>query len=149
MWNRHIRKKLKKWHLGWIKPVVHLPYWMRFKILNYDVSWKTKYDEICYEFPPQLSFIGFGLSLTFTLHSPLDCPYCYDDSYWESILIHLYKNKSGELKDTIGTAGIWHKIQEDVYYFATRPTYIVLSKQEEYYAAVSELRAASNDKIIV
>lgn len=149
MWDRHIRKKLKKWHLSWIKPVMHLPSWMRFKILNYDVGWKTKFDDIRYEFPPQLSFIGFGLSLTFTLHSPLNCPYCYDDSYWESILIHLYKNKSGELKDTIEEAGIWHKLQEDVYYFATRPSYIVLSKQDEYYAAISELKAASNDKIIV
>lgn len=149
IWNRHIRKKLKKWHLGWIKPVVCLPSWMRFKILNFDVGWKTKFNEVRYEFPPQLSFVGFGLSLTFTLHSPVTCTYCYDDTYWESILIHLYMNKSGELKNTIEEAGIWHRLEENVYYFATRPTYIVPDKQDEYYAAISEIKAKNTDKTIL
>ena len=71
VWNRDIRKKLKKWHLGWIKPIIYLPRFFRFHIINSDVYWKTKWDEIRYEFPPQLSFIGFGLSLTFTLHCPI------------------------------------------------------------------------------
>ncbi len=149
MWNSSVRRKLRKWHLGWVKPVIKLPYWTRFKIINLDVCWKTKFDEIRYEFPPQLSFVGFGLSLTFTLHSPITCTYCYDDSYWESILIHLYMNKSGELKNTIEEVGIWHRLEENVYYFATRPTYIVPDKQDEYYAAISEIKAKNTDKTVL
>lgn len=149
MWNRNIRKKLKKWHLDWIKPVMYLPSWMCFKIINLDVGWKTKWDDVRYEFPPQFSIIAFGLSLTFTLHCPIKSKYSSDDSYWESILTHLYLNQSGELKETIEQTGIWHRFNDDTYYFATRPTYIVPDKQAEYYAAISEIKATSNDKIIV
>ena len=149
MWNRNIRKKLKKWHLDWIKPVMYLPSWMRFKIINFDVGWKTKWDDVRYEFPPQFSIIGFGLSLTFTLHCPIKSEYSSDDSYWESILTHLYTNKSGELEETIEQIGIWQEHGVDVAYFALRPTYIVHDRQPEYYAAISEIKAKNTDKTIL
>ena len=107
------------------------------------MGWKTKYDDIRYEYPPQFSIVFFGLSLTFTLHCPIQNKDCYDDSYWESILLHLYRNKSGNLKKTIELAGIWHKLSEDYRYFVVRPEYIVKEKQEEYYAAVSDINAKS------
>ena len=111
--------------------------------------WKTKYDDIRYEYPPQFSIVFFGLSLTFTLHCPTEDTYCYDDSYWEAILIHLYRNKSGNLKETINEAGSWHRYSDDVHYFAVRPEYIVKEKQEEYYAAVSDLNAKSEHMNII
>lgn len=145
---------LPMWRKG---PIIHLcksksiylPIWMRFYIVNHDVGWKPKWDYVSYEFPPQFSIIAFGLSLTFTLHCPIKSKYSSDDSYWESILTHLYLNQSGELKETIEQTGIWHSLNDDTYYFATRSTYIVSDKQAEYYAAISEIKAASNDKIIV
>lgn len=148
VWNRTIRKKLRKWHLGWVKPIMYLPKFFRFRIINSDVYWKTKWDSIQYEYPPQLSFIGFGLSLTFTLHCPMHNKFSSDDSYWESILTHIYDNTSGELKETIDKTGIWHSIDDNTFYFATRPTYIVAKKQDEYYAAVSELKTYHIDKTV-
>lgn len=149
MWNSSIRRKLKMWHLDWVKPVIHLPSWMRFYIVNRDVGWKTKWDYISYEFPPQFSIIAFGLSLTFTLHCPIKSKYSSDDSYWESILTHLYLNKSGKLKETIEQTGIWHRFKDDTHYFALRPTYIVHDKQPEYYAATSEIKAENTDKTVL
>ena len=148
MWNRNIRKKLKRWHLGWVKPVMYLPVWTRFKIINFDVGWKTKWDDIRYEFPPQFSIIGFGLSLTFTLHEPLHTKYSSDDTYWEAVLTHLYMNKTGELKETVEQCGWWKRLEEDVYYFGVRPTYITQTKMNEYYAAISEIKAQNNDKTL-
>ena len=149
VWNSKVRKKLKKWHLGWIKPVMHLPSWMRFSIVNRDVGWKPKWDYVSYEFPPQFSIIAFGLSLTFTLHCPIKSEYSSDDSYWESILTHLYTNKSGELEETIEQIGIWQRLDNNTSYFALRPAYIVHDRQPEYYAAISEIKAKNTDKTIL
>lgn len=149
VWNRNIRKKLKKWHLSWIPPVIKLPSWTRFYIINYDVDWKTKWGYARYEYPPQFSIIAFGLSLTFTLHCPIKSKYSSDDSYWESILTHLYFNQSGELKETIEQTGIWRRFNDDTYYFALRPTYIVHDKQPEYYAATSEIKVENADKTVL
>lgn len=145
---------LPMWRTG---PIIHLcksksiclPIWMRFYIVNQDVSWKHKWDYVSYEFPPQFSIIAFGLSLTFTLHCPIKSKYSSDDSYWESILTHLYFNKSGELKETIEQTGIWHRFKDDTHYFALRPTYIVHDKQPEYYAATSEIKAENTDKTVL
>lgn len=152
VWNRNIRKKLKKWHLNWIPPIIQLPSWMRFHIINLDLGWKTKWDSYRYEFPPQFTIIAFGLSLSLTLHCPIHNEYACDDHYWESILNHLYKNKSGSLKETVEETGIWRMLakdeDEDIHYFAVRPEYIVPNKLEEYYAAISEIKARK-DKVIL
>ena len=151
MWNRDIRKKLKKWHLSWVKPVMYLPMWLKFKIINLDVGWKTKWDDVRYEYPPQFSIIAFGLSLTFTLHCPVSKDYCHDDSYWESILTHLYLNKPRELKETIDECGIWRRVGDEgnTEYFSVRPEFIIQAKQEEYYAATSEIKARYIHRTIV
>lgn len=153
VWNRNIRKKLKKWHLSWIPPVIYLPIWMRFHIINSDLMWKTKWDTYRYEFPPQFTIIGFGLSLSLTLHAPIHNKYACDDHYWEAILNQLYKNKSGNLKETIEETGIWRILvskdkDEDIHYFSVRPEYIVHNKLEEYYVAISEIKAKQNKVIL-
>jgi len=143
VWASPIRRKLRKYHLNWIPPIIYLPKFFTFKFVNFDVGWKTKYDDIRYEYPPQLSIVFFGLSLTFTLHCPIKDEYCSDDSYWEAILLHLYRNKSGNLKEIIEQAGVWHRFSTDCRYFAVRPEYIVKEKLEEYYAAVSDFKVKS------
>ena len=102
VWNSDIRRKLRKKHLSWIPPIIILPYWTTIKVFCWDVLWKTKYGEVRYEYPPQLSIIFFGLSLTFTLHCPLGDK--YDDDYWESILIFLY-NSNHTIEDAVKEAG--------------------------------------------
>lgn len=147
---------LPVWRTG---PIIHLcksksiylPIWMRFYIVNQDVAWKHKWDYVSYEFPPQFSIIAFGLSLTFTLHCPVSKDYCHDDSYWGSILTHLYLNKSGELKETIDECGIWRRVGDEgrTEYFSVRPEFIIQDKQEEYYATTSEIKARYINRTIV
>ena len=89
-WNRDIRRKLRKWHLSWIPPVIQLPMWLSFYVFNHDMIWKTKFEDYRFEFPPQFTIVFFGISLSFWLQAPVD----KDDtlgyySYWESILWYL------------------------------------------------------------
>lgn len=150
VWYRSIRKKLKKWHLSWVPPIVQLPYWMSFHIFNWELCWKTKWDDFRFEFPPQFTIVAFGLSLTFTVHCPVNNEYSCDDHYWEAMLDFIY-SKSHTLKEAIETSGIWRKWDKDgkeVDYFAVRPEYIVSNKLEEYYAATSEIKARK-EKVIL
>lgn len=152
IWNRDIRKKLKKWHLSWVKPVIQLPIWMRFYILNMDVCWKTKFDDIRYEFPPQFTIVAFGLSLTFTLHSPIQNDLLYDDHYWEAMLNFVHKNHSHTIREAIESAGIWSRFSEDmskrIYFFAFRPEFLQKRWLPGYYIATHDLRVKENKEIL-
>lgn len=90
-WNRDIRKKLRKWHLSWIPPVIQLPLWLSFYIFNHDMIWKTKFEDYRFEFPPQFTIVFFGISLSFWIQAPVedkDNIWEYYN-YWESILWYL------------------------------------------------------------
>ena len=120
-------------------------------IANYDVMWKSKWGEIRYEDPPVFAISLFGLCLAFSLHCPVQNACCCDDLYWESILIHVYNNKSGTLGETIDKAGIWSRFSKDydrLYYFAVRPEYIKPEYIEEYYAEISKIKANRNTLIL-
>ena len=95
VWNRDIRKKLKKWHLSWIKPRYELPIWLSFHVFNHDVGWKTKWDETRYEWPPQFTIIFFGFAFSVWLTGPkCEEEYFNDDKYWEGVIDYgYYKNK--------------------------------------------------------
>lgn len=95
VWNRDIRKKLKNWHLSWIKPQYQLPIWLSFHIFNHDVGWKTKWDDTRYEWPPQFTIVFFGFAFSMWLSAP-ECEgkHFNDDGYWEGIIDYgYYKNK--------------------------------------------------------
>lgn len=151
VWNRDIRKKLRKWHLSWLPHKIVLPTWCRFHIVNLDVVWKTKWDCVRYEFPPQFSIIAFGLSLTITLHGPKVDEYACDDHYWETILNYLYDKQNRNLKSAIKYTGVWTCYtdkKEGVSYFGVRPGYITSKYIEEYYAAISDIKR-KEDKVIL
>lgn len=96
VWRRDIRKKLKRLGLGWVKPQYQLPTWLAFDIFNFDVTWKSKWGDTRFEFPPQFTIVFFGLSLSFWLTSP-KVDVCWDeDHYWEGVIDYgFYKNKTG------------------------------------------------------
>ena len=146
VWNTKIRRKLRKYGLGWLPPVIYLPYWMKFGIYNYDVCYKWKWDEVRYELPPVFAICFFGLSLSFALHCPFNNIYACDDHYWESILTYLYNNRSGTIKEAIETVGIWER--KNIRYFALRPEYVNANYSEEYYDAVSEIKLKREEIII-
>ena len=95
VWNRDIRKKLKKWHLSWIKPRYQLPIWLAFNIFNHDVGWKTKWDDTRYEWPPQFTIVFFGLAFSVWLSAPkCEGEHFHQDGYWEGVIDYgFYKNK--------------------------------------------------------
>ena len=95
VWKRDIRKKLKKWHLSWIKPQYELPIWLSFHIFNHDVGWKTKWDETRYEWPPQFTIVFFGLAFSIWLSAPeTDVKNLSQDGYWEGVIDYgFYKDE--------------------------------------------------------
>lgn len=150
MWKSDIRKKLKKWHLSWLPPVINLPLWMQFHIVNLDVMWKTKFDEIRYEYPPQFSIIAFGLSLTFTLHCPTKDKYANDDHYWESLLNYIF-DKEPSIGKAVETAGVWSILNDDgtrTDYAALRPEFLEPYWHFEYRHAIRTLEAQTKHKIL-
>lgn len=122
-------------------------------ISNYDVMWKTKWGEIRFEEPPIFSINLFKWCLALSLHCPVQNAYCCDDHYWESILVHIYNNKSGTLKETIERMGIWSRFTKDYKrqsYFAVRPEYIRPELSKEYYDTVTEINSRDkNDDLIL
>ncbi len=58
---------------------------MRIGIFRFPLGWKVKWVDYVYEWPPQITFVFFGLSLTMTLHAPCG----HDEDYWEAILYYL------------------------------------------------------------
>lgn len=95
VWRRDIRKKLKKFGLGWIKPQYKLPIWLAFHIFNHDVGWKTKYGDTRYEYAPQFTIVFFGLAFSVWLKAPAcKTSHFHDDQYWEGVIDYsFYKNK--------------------------------------------------------
>ena len=147
-------KLYKTWRKAkqvFVKPSLRVYFGPRYKyryllgpgiISNYDVCWKPKWGEIRYEDPPIFSINLFGWCLAFSLHCPIQNAYCCDDHYWESILVHIYDNKSGTLKETIERMGIWSRFTKEwkkQRYFAVRPEYIRPELSKEYYDAVTEI----------
>ena len=57
VWNRIIRKKLRKWHLSWIPPVIQLPIWLSFHFFDHDITYKSKWSEWRYEYPAHITLV--------------------------------------------------------------------------------------------
>ena len=151
VFNSNIRRKLRKWYLSWFPPCITLPIWLSFHIFNHDVMWKWKWDEIRFEYPPQFTIVAFGISLTISLHCPKRDKYAYDDNYWEAILNHIHLNKSGNLEETVKLSNIWFCWDKDgnkTSYFSVRPEFITQKHIEEYYMAISEIKAERGEKIL-
>ena len=137
VWNSNIRRKLRKWHLSWIKPVVKLPSVFAFHIFNHDIIWKTKWtkDDIRFEYPSQFTIVFFGLSLSFWLSAPKseDPNTTFEDAYWETMLkwIYNYKDKTLEdFKSLLKNDSIWETIAK-----STATKHICISRdmiQEKY-----------------
>ena len=109
VWSSNIRKKLRKFGLGWIPPCIRLPRWLYFGIHNIPLGWKTKWDECRYEYPPRWSVFFFGFSFNISVHAPTvnsDNRFYRqdDDSYWEGILefqgeYHNSLNRNGDITE--------------------------------------------------
>lgn len=126
-----VKPSLKVYFGKWRKDP-NLPIWRdhiwRFRIFNWDVMYKHKWDEVRYEFPPQFSIVFFGLSLTITAHAPkTNDNNSWDDLYWESIINAAEKINCGPeeaLKYAMEQGGFWYTPTNKLGYFSLRPDYI-------------------------
>ncbi len=96
-WRSNIRKKLRKFGLGWFKPTFKIPDFLVFDIKNWDLQWKSKYSDYRYENAPLFEITLFGISFSWSLHAPIDSFY-FDDDYWECILTYIH-NDLDSIKD--------------------------------------------------
>ena len=108
VWKRRIRKKLKKWHLSWIPPIIQFPIWTSFYFFDNDITWKTKYDDYRYEYPAHITLVFFGLAISVTAYIPEINGSTTDMDYWESLLEY-----NGDLKETNDKMGCWHCLDDD------------------------------------
>ena len=90
VWNPDFKEKLNKWHLSWLKPSYELPLWLSCYFFKLDMVWKWKYDDVRYEFPPQITIMLFNISFSIWWNKPKNSG-GYHDLYWESILNYNYK----------------------------------------------------------
>ena len=129
VWSSNIRKKLRKFGLGWIPPCIELPRWLRFGIENVPLGWKTKWDEYSYEHPAMWSIFFFGFSFNISVHAPIvnsDNKFYRhdDDSYWEGILMFQREyqdrlNKYGKITEDEMKDIIYHTIRNTGHYVDT------------------------------
>lgn len=139
VWNRNIRKKLRKYYLGWLKPQYFLPLWLSFYVFDWDVCYKWKYDDIRYEFPPQFTFVFFGFALTIFVIPIMEDEDDSPDHYWESLLSYLYQDKCNkDVSKTLTFCGKWSmtKNGKETSYFQLRKSHIKQKYHEEYDMAV-------------
>lgn len=142
-WNRDIRKKLRKFGLGFIRPVYTLPNWFVIKYYNHDVYCKSKWDDYSYELPPTYAFCIFGIVIGWYLYAP-KTTLGFDDHYWEAIY-HLAYNKKMTFEKLLKN-NIWtqHKDGETIKYCSVRPAYIKAEYQEEYKRIIEKLMLQHN-----
>jgi hypothetical protein len=148
VWRSPIRKKLRKWKLGWLKPVYELPLWLSFYCFDWDVIYKWKYDDIRFEYPPQFTLVFFGLALSFTLVAPIEGD-DYADWYWDSLLSYLYQDECEQsIEKTLYFCGQWthHQNGEEYKSFQLKKHYIKPEYYEEYDRAVLNYNNKKNEE---
>ena len=148
VWQPDFQEKLNKWHLSWLKPSYELPIWLSAYFFSFDMMWKWKYDDVRYEFPPQITFMLFNLSFSIWWTQPKTNEGGYDTMYWESILNYTYKyldtlkGKSVDmasqligLSDYCGCWSSWDKNDNVQYTWTVQPSYI---RNKEYARILKE-----------
>lgn len=134
---RPIRKKLRKFGLGFLRPHYFLPMWTAFHIFDIDLVWKTKwsYNDIRFEFPPSFTIVFFGLSFSVWLSAPNPKDILNGEGYWLGILGMNYNNISEDkMYNALYTAGKWHTSKGTE--FALCEHYIKSKYKQEYNNAI-------------
>lgn len=149
VWKSKYRKLFRKFGLKIAKAYIQFPIWLSFHIFNWDIIWKTKWTnyDIRYEYPPQLTIVFFGLSLSFWLNPVIKDKQTESfDHYWESLLKYLYGKYKGDLLQTIISCGTWENTSKNLSYFQVSKNYIKPKYWEEYDKAVEMYNELKNNK---
>lgn len=80
------KKKLKRFGLGWLKPLYILPEWLHFGFYNEENHCKWKYDVPRYEYRGHLTLVVFGIAFSLLIEPPeSEDEHCHEDSWYEFI----------------------------------------------------------------
>ena len=111
VWNRNIRKKLRKWHLSWIPPVIQLPLFFTFHFWDDDIMYKTKWseDDYRYEFPAHITLVFFGLAISVTAIIPQVNKWTSTEDYWESLLTYRHYKDISKVDKIMGS---WRSLKD-------------------------------------
>lgn len=141
VWTSRTRRKLRKWHLAWIPPIINVPRFLTFGIKNLDLGCKTKFGEFRFEDSPELSFIFFGITLQFTLQVPKG-KYCDEYNYWECLLEYIWGRGDRDIFKTLKCNSFWTRGygEDAVSYFSLRPEFLTERYQKEYGYAVEKIK---------
>ena len=122
-----------------------------FKIENYDVTWKEKYNEPRFESNPMFSIMFFGLEFSIWLSSPVQNEYSGDMDYWETILSYIYFSNES-ITETLNECGSWSKeVNGKIsYWFQFRRSFLKRDEdKKEYDEARRKYRQEhKNNKIV-
>lgn len=121
VWIKPIRKKLKKWHLSWIPPIIEFPIWTSFYFFDSDIWWKIKYDDYRYEYPAHITLVFFGLAISVTAIPPQINGITSNDDYWEAILNY---RDCKDLKEVHKRMGSWKSFENNSKRFAFNPGFL-------------------------
>lgn len=139
VWNSKIRRKLRKFGLGWIPPVITVPTFLTFGIRNWGLGYKIKYNDFRYEHDPLLDITLFGITFRFYVQAPKS-KYGFGDNYWECMLEYLYGEGKRDIFKTLRKGNFWTQGFDEtaLSYFSLRPEYVI--NQQEYKDAVEKLK---------
>lgn len=98
-----------------IRPHYRLPYYLSCFLFNYGLGWKLKWDDYRYEYPPGITLVLFGFSISLWLVPPIDTktgePHS-DYDYWEAILNYIDCKDINEVKKRMGS---WQTYKDGKY----------------------------------
>lgn len=142
VWNRIIRKKLRKLHLSWIPPVIQLPIWLSFHFFDHDITYKSKWNQWRYEYPAHITLVLFGFAISVTAVIPYDEFSTVDMDYWESLLTYIDKPNLDDLNDEMG----WWS-GETLKHWRLRPEFLKEPYKTQLITIQNEINEKRVDKI--
>lgn len=143
-WTERYKKKHPILTRIFRRAILCLPIWMTFRKFNWGVGWKTKWEDYRYEFPPQLTLVFFGLSISFWL--------VQDEEYWEGILYYtdpaemsgrsVYNECLPEFKKDIVVVGkqlgVWRDGTTGKNFYAFKPEYLESPYRKQWEKYIEE-----------
>ena len=144
VWNRNIRKKLRKWHLSWISPRIQLPIWLTFRFDDSDVWSKFKWDEVRYEYPSYICLVLFGFAISITAYFPEKEHFTTNDDYWECILNY---DQILSIEDLNERMGRWENLATGVKRWKLVPEFLKEPYRTQLIAIQNEFNETEMDGI--
>ena len=106
-----------------------------FALFDNDVSYKWKFDDICFEYTPFITIIILGLSITLSAHSPVKSnSFTDDDDYWTSMIAYQFYN--GDLLKCNESLSYYTDINGNFLNYAFNPLFLKSTEEQNYLTSI-------------